>query len=327
MNWEHRGELRADPGIAPGDRNIDPPKRRSIWPSIAVVAAAAAFGGVIWFAYQNGRDANRSGPPPLVKADSGPVKVKPDNPGGQEIPFQDSTVYDRLNQNGQKPVVEKLLPPTEEPVARPQTGAVDAAPANAPPAPAQTSGAAADTAAAVAPPPAKQVAAKPTLVTQPVTITPAPQITGGVQVTDTASPTALAPTPGSIITQPAAAPAKSPVAVQAKPVPAKNAAPTSIAALIGNASEPPPANQAAASGSYRLQLSAVRSPDAVAGEWARLKHRFPELASLKNSSSKVEVTGKGTFYRLEAGPLNQASAKSTCTRLRTEGLGCIVVKP
>jgi cell division protein FtsN len=115
--------------------------------------------------------------------------------------------------------------------------------------------------------------------------------------------------------------------VQAKPVPAKNAAPTSIAALIGNASEPPPANQAAASGSYRLQLSAVRSPDAVAGEWARLKHRFPELASLKNSSSKVEVTGKGTFYRLEAGPLNQASAKSTCTRLRTEGLGCIVVKP
>lgn len=88
MTWEHRGELRADPGIAPGDRNIDPPKRRSIWPSIAVVAAASAFGGVIWFAYHDGRDANRSGMPPLVKAEAGPTKIKPDNPGGQEIPYQ-----------------------------------------------------------------------------------------------------------------------------------------------------------------------------------------------------------------------------------------------
>jgi hypothetical protein len=320
MTFEHRGELRADPGIAPGSRNIDPPRRRrSVWPSIAVVAAFAAFGGVIWFAYQNGRDANRSGIPPLIKADTSPVKVKPDNPGGAEIPFQDSTVYDRLSQGGQKPVVEKLLPPTETPVTRPQPSA------------------AAD--AAIDPP---LVDAPPMIVPQnlpqaPVTQLPAtsPRTapmpgTPGAPLPDAASPTALAPLPGAIIAQ-APSPAVHP-APQAKPAvpptakPAGTAGPNSIAALIADAGSTAPATPKSAAGGYRLQLSAVRSPDAVAEEWGRLKHRYPELASLKSSSSKVEVAGKGTFYRVEAGPLDQATAKSTCTRLRGQGLGCIVVQ-
>ncbi|MDB5397333.1 MAG: hypothetical protein JWM91_4839 [Rhodospirillales bacterium] len=321
MNWEHRGELRADPGIAPGNRNIDPPKRRrSIWPSIAVVAAFAAFGGVIWFAYQNGRDASRSGVPPLVKADAAPVKVKPDDPGGQEIPFQDSTVYDRLNKNGQKPVVEKLLPPTETPVSRP------------PPADAALDPPLVDT---------PSIAPQGTLQS-PVTQLPSVQGLGGplkgtpgAPLPDAGSPTALAPLPGAIIAQipppPASHPAQpaTPVKPAAPPLakPATVTPPNSIAALISGAGDVVAAPKSAAAGaSYRIQLSAVRNSDAVAGEWARLKSRFPELASLKNSSSKVDVAGKGTFYRVEAGPLDQAAAKSTCARLRGQGLGCIVVQ-
>jgi hypothetical protein len=312
MTWEHRGELRADPGIAPGDRNIDPPKRRSIWPSIAVVAAASAFGGVIWFAYHDGRDANRPGMPPLVKAETGPTKIKPDNPGGQEIPYQDSTVYDRLNQNGQKPVVEKLLPPPEEPVTR------------APPAPIQPADTGGQSAGA-APPPNGAVVQQ--------TVAPPPPV-------DVGAPTALAPTPGAIVIQPppvvqqkpvqVAPPAPKPVAVAVpKPEPAKAPPPTSIAALINESGGPPaPAAKTppAGGGSYRLQLSAVRSADVVPEEWARLKRRYPELAGMSNSTSKIDTADKGTFYRVEAGPLDEAVAKSTCTRLRGQGLGCIVVK-
>jgi hypothetical protein len=322
MNWEQRGELRADPGIAPGHRNIDPPKRRrSIWPSIAVVAAFAAFGGVIWFAYQNGRNADGTGTPPLVKADTNPVKEKPDDPGGKEIPFQDSTVYDRLSKGGQKPVVEKLLPPTETPVTRP------------PPAQAE---------AATDPPLVDGPQVTPHSVSQaPVTQLPdgqpigqassrLPQGTPGAPLPDAGSPTALAPLPGAIIAQmpPAThpAPQAKPAVVTQPPVKPTTATPNSIAALISGAGDTPPAPKPAGGGSYHVQLSAVRSPDAVAGEWARLKHRFPELASLKNSSSKVDIPGKGTFYRVEAGPLDQAAAKSTCTRLRGQGLGCIVVQ-
>jgi hypothetical protein len=325
MTWEHRGELRADPGIAPGDRNIDPPKRRSIWPSIAVVAAASAFGGVIWFAYHDGRDASRPGMPPLVKAEAGPVKIKPDNPGGQEIPYQDSTVYDRLNQNGQKPVAEKLLPPPEEPVTR------------APPAPVQP----VDTAGQPAGPPAADV---PPLPNGPIiqqAVAPPQQAADAFRPpVDVGAPTALAPTPGAIVIQPpptvqpkavqAAPPQPKPAPVVApKPESAKAPPPTSIAALInesGGAHAPVAKAAPAGGGSYRLQLSAVRSADAVPEEWARLKRRYPELAGMANSTSKIDTPDKGTFYRVEAGPLDEAAAKSTCTRLRGQGLGCIVVK-
>jgi hypothetical protein len=282
MSSENRSDLRADPGIAPGDRGIEYRPRRSVWPAIAVVAAAAAFGGVIWFAYQNGRDATKLGVPPLVKADQSPVKIKPDQPGGQEIPFQDSTVYDKLDQNGQKPVMEKILPPPETPVTRPQ---------------------------AIAPQPASVADAPPSL-----------------SAADTASPTALAPVPGTaIITQ-------SPKPVVAQPAAAKPIAPppTSIAALESRALAEMPVKPSAkpSGGAYRIQISAVRTPDAVQPEWARLKHRYGDiLGGLSVTSSKTTVAGKGDFYRLQAGPLDQAAAKSACDRLRGQGLGCVVVKP
>jgi hypothetical protein len=315
MTFQHR-ELRADPGIAPGERNIDPPKRRSIWPSIAVVAAASAFGGVIWYAYHQSAGAGGNGIPPLVKAEPGPTKVKPDNPGGQEIPFQDSTVYERLNQNnGQKPVVEKLLPPPEEPAMRTPP---------APPPPAET--------ANIAPPPPPS---DTQAVQQP--LAPAPQATAALPPIDTGAPTALAPAPGGIVIQ--QPPPPQPKIVQAAPPPKPatiempkaepaKPAPTSIAALIAEvdpAARPAP-KSASSGGGYRLQLSAVRSADAVPGEWARLKRRYPELAGLTSATSKIDVPDKGTFYRVEAGPLDEAAAKSTCTRLRGQGLGCIVVK-
>ncbi|HTJ65786.1 MAG TPA: SPOR domain-containing protein [Alphaproteobacteria bacterium] len=325
MTWQDRGELRADPGIAPGSRNIDPPRRRSIWPSIAVVAAALAFGGVIWFAYQSGKSGN-GGLPPLVKADTGPTKVKPENPGGQEIPFQDSTVYDRLDQNGQKPVVEKLLPETETPVTRPPPAPVPneatvlapQAGGQAPSVLPQGNGvvvapAASDSAATALAPPGSNLALPPAPPIQQQ-VSPAPQ----PQVVPQQSQVAATPQAKPINPPPAARPAPKPAA-------------DSIAALIGasEAGVPPPQHAPAAAGGtgYRLRLSAVRSPAAVADEWARLKRRYPELASLRNTTSKIDLPDKGTFYRIEAGPLSEGEAKSTCDRLRTQGLGCIVVKP
>jgi hypothetical protein len=304
MTFQHRGELRADPGIAPGERNIDPPRRRSIWPSIAVVAAASAFGGVIWYAYHQSPGAGGNGQPPLVKAEPGPTKVKPDNPGGQEIPYQDSTVYDRLTQNGQKPVAEKLLPPPEEPASRtPPPAAQPAAPVD------------------VTPPPLPQLE---TQVAPP----PPPPV-------DTGAPTALAPTPGAIVIQPPplpqpkvvqSLPAPKPAAIEPPKPQAKQAGANSIAALISEAGAAPAPKATSGGSGYHLQLSAVRSADAVPGEWARLKRRYPELAGLTSSTHKIDTPDKGTFYRVEAGPLDEAAAKSTCTRLRGEGLGCIVVK-
>jgi septal ring-binding cell division protein DamX len=53
---------------------------------------------------------------PMLRAADSPVKVKPESPGGLEVPYQDQLV---LNQEGSgtedEPVVEHLLPPPEAP--------------------------------------------------------------------------------------------------------------------------------------------------------------------------------------------------------------------
>jgi len=299
MRWEQAEELRADPAAGPSGRKSAPVgQRRSFWPALIVTAAAVAFGGVIWYAYQEGRGTAASGEPPLIKAEQGPVKVKPDQPGGQDIPFQDSTVYDRLGQNGkgQQQPMEKLLPPPETPVQLPQ-------PAPTPQAQPQTAPAASATtpnpdAAALAPKPDLPVVV--TTGVQPAPPQPAP-------------PQAAPPQPAQ--SQPSAPP---PAAAQSDP----------IGALAAAALAKPGPASTAPSGSYRIQLSAVRTPEAVDPEWARLKHRYADILSpLKMQATKTEVPGKGTFYRIEAGPFDQNGAKAACEHLRGQGLGCFVIKP
>ena len=60
---------------------------------------------------------------PLVRADPGPVKVRPESPGGMQVPDQDKLVYDRMRGDEKPPEVERLLarpePPLPPPTAMP----------------------------------------------------------------------------------------------------------------------------------------------------------------------------------------------------------------
>jgi SPOR domain len=50
----------------------------------------------------------------LIRADEHPTKVKPERPGGMEIPDRDKLIY-----NPSRSVTEHLLPPPEKPMPRP----------------------------------------------------------------------------------------------------------------------------------------------------------------------------------------------------------------
>ena len=64
----------------------------------------------------------------------------------------------------------------------------------------------------------------------------------------------------------------------------------------------PPA--ASAGGGFAVQVAAVPRADQVPGEWRRLVKRHPDLRALElQPAQSVEVAGKGTFYRVIAGPL------------------------
>jgi hypothetical protein len=76
------------------------------------------FAGSVWFAYQQGlkRGGIITGAAdvPLIRADERPTKVKPEKPGGMEVPDRDKLIYTQ-----KRAAVEHLLPPPEKPLPRP----------------------------------------------------------------------------------------------------------------------------------------------------------------------------------------------------------------
>jgi len=182
--------------VHPDDRNnpfryrID--SHRSGWARLILIALAAVIGLGVWFF--NGGSERKTDDVPLIRADQGQTKTKPDEPGGMEIPNQDKLVYDE----GKGPKVEQLLPPPEAPLPPPVAAAPPPAPAAAPPVLPPAPVVAANPAPAATQPPARIAAQAPKPVPAPA---PAP-----VAV---AKPAKLAALPPPV---PAAAPAPAPAA-------------------------------------------------------------------------------------------------------------------
>src|SRR6202035_4929897 len=105
--------------IDPAERPAMPYRRikRRSHRGLAVVLALAVMAlsaGALWVGYRLSLG-RQGGEVPLIRADSDPVKVKPDDPGGMEIPNRDRFVF---NPKGGMPI-ERLLPPPEVPLPRP----------------------------------------------------------------------------------------------------------------------------------------------------------------------------------------------------------------
>jgi cell division septation protein DedD len=101
-----------------------------------------------------------------------------------------------------------------------------------------------------------------------------------------------------------------------------------VAALPPPVAAPPAAASPAGKG-YRLQLGSVRTPDAAAEEWKRLKLQNADmLGKLAFAPERVDLGARGIFYRIQAGPLgDEAAAERTCAALKRRGVECLLVKP
>lgn len=272
-------------------------RRRMI--TLAVVAlVVGGFGAIVLNAYNQGQKSNGDGVVPLIQADNSPTKVRPDQPGGMDVPNQDKLIYDRLAPGQNAPSnVERLLPPPEAPMARPE-----------PPPP---------------PPPAQQAESMlPDVAPPPPAATPAPRAPVQQAAPD------IQPPPIATQRQPTAPP--TPLKPAAPPAPAQQAKPAAPSAPPANvASVPPPASASpAASGSVRIQLGAVRSHDAAQKEWERLQKANKDLlGKLSLNISQANLGDRGTFYRVQAGPVgDQQAASDLCAKLKARNVSCIIVK-
>ncbi|MFD2262625.1 SPOR domain-containing protein [Lacibacterium aquatile] len=270
--------------------------RGKLIPAMVAVVALVGFGGIVWYAYSQGARQVAGETAPLIKADAGPMKVKPDDPGGLAVPNRDSLL---LNNPGHSdaPRVERILPSPEQPLPVPQ-----------PPAAAPTETASLPPAIGGSRPPVAAPAAPPAAVV------PAPQTVA----TNSPPPKPVAPP---------AAPAAQPVALTPpKPAPAPAAAPTAPKPVVATPAPVAAAPVASIKGA-KIQLGSVRSVEAASSEWAKLQRTHPELGSLSMQASKVDIAGKGTFYRVQAGPLADAGAASQlCGSLKAKNQDCIVVR-
>jgi cell division septation protein DedD len=232
--------------------------------------------------------------PPTIKADNRPYKAKPQDPGGMEVPNQDKMIYDRLGgqQGGQQP--ERLLPPPEPPMQ--------------PPAQQQ---------AAKAPPPLTlEPPQPPAAPRQMVTPEPPPAL----PPVASASPKAVDPPAANKPLLPP--PAASPPPTESKP-----------ALVAGRTPAPaPPAKpatvKATPSGSWQVQLGALRSQADAEGEWKKLQKANTDLLSgLSPEVIRADLGDKGVFWRLRAGPFaDPDAAKTLCTAMEARKNRCAVVR-
>jgi len=287
-------ELAPEPEFRPIPRSRPKSRRHGgpwVFAAVLVVAIGAGAGG--WYFLNDWLVVdNPDAEVPLIRADSGPIKVRPEEPGGMDVPDRDKLVYDRIDGNGERSAVERLLPPPEMPMAKPAPAAKGVE----------------ERSAAQAPTPL-------------VPVTPAPSSPPAPAAKAEAQP---APTPERVVPSvedvlnAMRPPAPVDPKVQETPAEAK------LKAEAAKAAAP------AKVGGFLVQLAAVRSREQADAEWGRLRQRNSDLlGSLDLSVMRADLgPDKGVFFRLRAGPLtNEAAAQTLCQKLSERKIGCLVVRP
>lgn len=275
----------------PSDTTTYSRRGRRIMTGLVAVAAVLGFGVVLVYAYNKGKQDSTGGTPPVIQAQEGPSKIRPENPGGMKVPNRDKEVFNRLETDKQTGGVERLLPPPEKPMAppAPPPGVVPEELAKMAPSAGTGGNVAVPLKPAIAPPPAVPKEIK-----------------------------ALAVTPPKALAAPPAA--------KKSPAPPKKIAAKTPATKSKSVAKP---KTASATGAYRVQMASLRSRAAVQKNWATLKRKHPDLlGKLGLSIQSVKLSGgRGTYYRMQAGPITSKSrATALCSSLKKRKQGCIVVR-
>ncbi|MGI9159636.1 MAG: SPOR domain-containing protein, partial [Saprospiraceae bacterium] len=305
----------------------EPQKGRGLLMGTALVGIAVA-GAAAWFLFSGSSSPTvpQTGGVPTITADGTAYKVKPEEPGGMQVPNQDKQVYQRLNPNEAAAPqaassMEKLLPDPGQPKAPPPPGSAEAL---APP-PAPTLDANAGSVSGIRPP--------SVLGTTPVAPTAAPAAVPSPVPTQQAS---VATTPPAALAAPTVAPAPAPAPVKApaapKPPPAVAPAPAPVPAFTPPSTPAAPAvatgvPSGSGTGPFTIQLAALRDEATARKTWQQMQQKYPALlGSLSLVVEKSDQGQKGVFYRVRGtGIPSEERARYVCAELSKDKVGCLFV--
>ncbi len=294
------------------------PRRRRPWllALVGLLGVGAVAAGVILYGAP-GQQATPGVEAPVLKAQVDVDKVKPSAPGGLQVPNRDVQVLDP-GATRSEPQAVVLQPPPEEPAPLPPVPQVQTAEPEVAPEAATAAGE--DQIAAIIEQSEAEGSLQGTAATSDRLAAPGlaipPRPSAKLDGREDSVAAALAGT-----TTAAASSTQSAEPAQA------NAPSTSETA----AQTPPPSttSQASHAGSYLVQLASLTSSDAAARSWQTMsKNHAAQLSGLSHSVQRIEIEGRGTFYRLRAGPFpDRAAAESRCKALKDKGQACIVIAP
>lgn len=292
-----------------------PPRRRWGILVIGLVFALAVLGTAGTFGYRALFGAPGSSPPKVIAADPTPSKLTPPKKDLSKVAAAPSAA-------------EKLAPPPEPPVElkeRPATIAQDQANPPAgdvlPPAPAV-----ANAALGTEPKKIHTIAIRPDMSVAEASppAAAAPPAAPAVRPAP-AAPSASAPPVAP--TRLAAAPSNgAPLSLSPDAQPAAPARPAPATRVTSVAHVAPAAPSAAATGGFAVQLSSRRSEAEAQAAIQSLQAKFPaQLGGHPPLIRKVELSGKGTYYRAMVGPFGSSEeAGKLCAALKAAGGSCFV---
>ncbi len=272
----------------------------------------------------------------LVKADSTPIKVAPQDPGGRSIPNQNKAVYERVQSAAadEQPSQKRLLTAVEEPVDLPKAEdnglpGVDLSPITG----ARAAELARTDAALV--PGVSAVAEPDPHVLQPRRVRTLTVRPDGTLVVENAAPSdgAFASNGAPAMLETAAKPIEMPTAVAsiAKPASVEPAATKSIAPApepVRTASieaPKPAAAEPTANSPYYVQISSQPNEEAAKQSQSNLTRRYASVIGGRDVVIQTaDIAGKGTYYRVRVGANSRDEASSLCASLKSAGGSCFV---
>ena len=344
----------AVPGMAAAHEEARPQRRGLL--VAGIVGGVALIGALGAFALSFGGDGD-PGTVAIVKVDDGPIKVKPENPGGTSVPNQDSKVYQTVTGEGSTtdPQQEKLVTTAEEPV---DMAPVDEDIEDNPLVAAKSEdrieqilqdaeGQSDAEIAAVAPRKVRTLVVRPdgTLVpredttdndiqtdavasAQGAIANAASAATGAVpEQADEGQPMAQLGDEQVAAVDPAATPRSSETPATAPIAPQRPA--EQPIDVVGEVKPDQVASAAtsAAGGAWSMQIASQPSEAAAQTSYKNLLARYGSVLNGREANIvKADVAGKGTFWRVRIPAASRNEAISLCETYKSAGGNCFVSK-
>ncbi len=291
---------------------------------IGVLGGVVLAGVIGWFLVSPKFGGYDEGQVPVVRRDESPIKVKPSDPGGLDIPNRDKSVYGIIEEGNDEAVVEKLLPAVEQPIQpAPVVAAEDPI---------------ADLATKIEAEQDMLKSAKEAMVEADKIVAAAPvevvKKTETTVVKETPKPVpTITETKSTTVAQETVKAIPEPLkTVETKPTPVvKEAVETAPTKVVKENVKPAPTpvpttTVAPTKGSWQVQIVSGKNKKAVEDTQTKLyKKHTTILSGVSSEVVKADLGTKGIYYRLMLGSyVSKTDANNLCTKLKAAKESCFV---